>query len=166
MSDTAATTTTTTRQQAPFTEHCRPVGELMERVRALCEGAGVPARLYRGTSLSQLSLLCDSALTGTDGAPAAVVCFQGSDFGNHPRRTTHLTVVVLSGDTRPAPGLPDAIAAAQAVEAACDRLVTESIDAGGQPATDLMLVVSEEALELSDAGASCAVAIGIDIQDY
>lgn len=155
----------TTFQQDPVTEHCRPVTEKMEQLRQLCQEAGLPATVYPGTSLKQLALLCADALTGTGGAPCAVIAFESSRFGNHPRRTTTFSIIILSADTRPAPGIRSAIDAAWELEKAVDRRITETRD-GDSMITDIFTVAGEEALEIADADAACAVMVTVESEDY
>ena len=155
----------TTEQRDPVTLYARPVAAVMAQVAEIVSGLGIPCQVYGGTNMDGFAAKVASVLTQSGGRPAAVVCFGHSVFGNHPRRTTYLNVVVVSSDTRPSPGMPGAIEAAWAIEGAIDRLVTQ--DTSGEcPQTDLFEVDSEEGLSLKDAGAACAVAISLTVKDY
>jgi len=155
----------TTTQQDPVTLYVRPVAAVMEQLRSLCEGAGVPAEIYEGTTAEGLAERIPYALQRTGGDPVAIVCYAGSTFANSPRRTAVFYVMVLSADTRPSAGTPGAIEAAWLVQSAVDRLVTQETD-GGYPVTDIFKVTAETAVDIPDAGAACAVQLEITQEDY
>lgn len=152
-------------QQDPVTDHVRPVAAILEQLRSLCEGAGVPAEIYEGTTAEGLAARIPYALQRTAGAPVAVVCYAGSSYANSPRRTSTFFVMVLSADTSPSAGTPGAIEASWAIQRATDRLVTQEVH-GGYPVTDIFKVTAETAVDIPDAGAACAVQLELTLEDY
>lgn len=156
---------TSQEQQDPVSLYCRPVPAIMEQVCGIINGIGIPARVYDGTNMDEVAQRVATALTESGGGPTAIVCFHDSVFANFPRRTTRLTVVVLSSDTRVSPGAPSALAAAWRIEGALDRLVSVE-DPDECPVSDIMQVEGEEAIPLKDQGASCAIGISLIVKDY
>ena len=154
-----------TEQRDPSTTYLRTIPAIMEQMRSRIQDAGIPAHIYRGTNLDDLSRKVSTALTESGGRPSAIVCFAGSDFANHPRRTSRFNVVLVSGDTRPLPGMFDAISAAWTVEEVLDRLVTQETS-GECPITDILQSEGGEAVQLKDLGAASAIVVSVIVKDY
>lgn len=153
------------QQQDPATMYCRPLSAIMEQMRRLIEELGIPVQVYDGTNMDEVAQRVSTVLVQNGGGPSAIVCFHDSSFGNHPRRTSRFTILVVSGDTRVLPGIPGAIDAAWRIEGALDRLISQD-ELDGCPVTDIFEVESEEAIPVKDAGASCAIGISVIVKDY
>jgi len=164
MSD-SGTVTQTTEQRDPVTLYVRSISDIMEQMRGIIAGLNIPVSVYTGTNLDDLTKKVSTVLTQSAGQPAAIICYGGSQFGNHPRRISRINIVLVSSDTRVSAGLPSSIGKAWEIEGALDRLVTT--DTSGEcPLTDLFEVEGEDTIQLKDAGASCAIVIEIRVSDY
>lgn len=153
-------------QQDPCTLYTRPVRVVMEQIAAVIRAIPVPAEVYDGTNLDDLTGRLASFLTRTNGGPAAIVCYGGSTFDSLPRRTSTVNVVTVSCDTRPAHGMPGALDASWQIAAALDHGVSTQRRKGESTVSDLITVSSEETVQLKNCGAACAVVLQLTIRDY
>lgn len=152
-------------QNDKTTRYLRAPREIMEQMRSLSEAAGVPSCVYDGTNMDDLTQRLSTILVQSGGGPAAVVCYAGSSFSDSPRRVARFSVLVVSAETRVAPGIPCAMDAAWAVEDALDGLVTRAGEAGSRT-TDVMRAESDDAIQLKDDGIACAVVVSVTVTDF
>ena len=84
----------------PVTEVTRPVLSLLDYAKDACIAAGVPSRVYTGTTYAGLAESLPALLVESKGKPCAVVCYSGSKYGNAPRRVSSVAILVIQGHTR------------------------------------------------------------------
>lgn len=150
----------------PYTDTCRPVADLLQTAVDACFAAQVRVvRVYHGTTLKGLAREAATALTESQGEPAAVVLYAGSQFDRFPRRTSVVDVVLLSGDTRVTDGQSAAVAAARAVAAQLDDAIHEDLS-GESPLTDKWEAASEEAVDLPGLASAAAIRLSFTVKDY
>jgi len=149
----------------PYTDTCRPIGDLVADAAAVCSAAGIPAHACTGTTLKRLAYDCSTALAESKGEPTCVILYGGSWFGNLPRRTTTLQLVILSSDTRVVDGVAASVAAARKIAASLDDTIHNE---GAQDGTitDKWEVASEEVLDLPGLSDAAAVSLSVTIKDY
>jgi hypothetical protein len=149
----------------PVTEHVRPVKKLLDQAWDACIAAGVPAQVYTGTTYKGLAAEIPSLLVQSRGEPAAVVCYGGSTYGNDPRRLTVVSILVVQGHTRVAPGTMDAIEAAEKIIAALDDQVYQETD-GEWPITDHWRIASDEVIDIEGLDAAACILVNFNVEDY
>jgi hypothetical protein len=155
---------TFTQAQDPVTLYTRPIRQIMEQIAQIIASLGIACEVYDGTNLDDLTSRLAGFLTRTKGQPAAIVCYGGSTFGNFPRRTATFNCVVVSCDTRPAPGMPGALDASWKICEALDKGI--SAQKGDEKHRDFMEVVSEETIQLKNVGAACAIILQLSVKDF
>ena len=149
----------------PYTDTCRPIGDLIAEAATICNTVGVPAHACTGTTLKRLVYDCSTALTESAGEPTCVIVYGGSWFDNCPRRTTTLQLVILSSDTRVVDGVAAAVAAARTIAAAMDDTIHNEAP-NDNTITDKWEVASEEVLDLPGLADTAAVSLSVTIKDY
>lgn len=150
----------------PYTDTCRPIASLIADAKAACEAVGVSARPYAGTTLKGLVMEAATAVTESAGEPTAVCLYVSSYFGNFPRRTSTIQIIVLSADSKVVDGVAASIAAARKIAAAIDDTVHQETDEEQNTITDKWTVAAEEVMDLPGLSDTAAVALSISIEDY
>lgn len=150
----------------PYTDTCRPVADLLRTAADACLAAQVRVvRVYHGTTLKGLAREAATAVTESQGEPAAVVLYAGSQFDHFPRRTSVVDIVFISGDTRVADGQSAAVSAARAVAMRLDDAIHENLS-GESPLTDKWEAASEEAVDLPGLASAAAIRLSFTVKDY
>ena len=145
----------------PVTLHVRPIPAILAECSSLVFACGIPSRVFEGTTLEGLARRCGTLLTESGGEATAVVCYDSSDFQNHPRRVSVIKVVVASADTLVRPGAMSALAAAWKITDALDDRVAEA-----EGVTDHWRVVSEAALDLKGLSDAAVIVLTVEVEDY
>ena len=152
------------KQGIPVTMIVRPAAALLEQAAAACEAAGVQAKVYTGTTYSGLGRQIPGLLTQSGGAPIAIVCYGGSEYGKKPRRLSSVVVVVVQGHTRAAPGGLTAIDAAGKIVDQLDDSIYQ--DTGGDCIiTEHWRAASDEPIDIEGLEAA-AVLLTFEVEDY
>ena len=133
-----------------------------ECARLVRDEAGIPAEIFEGTTLEGLGDRCGYVLARNGGAASVVVCYDGADMQNHPRRVSVLKLVVVSADTRVRPGAPLAMDAAWRVTDAIDDRT--SSDTPG--VTDHWRFTREAAADFPGLKAAAVLVLTLEIEDY
>ena len=149
----------------PYTDSCRPIGDLIADAAAFCASAGVPAHSCTGTTLKRLAADCSTALAESAGDPTCVIVYGGSWFDNFPRRTATLQLVILSADTRVVDGVAASVAASRRIAAVLDDAIRNE-EPGDDTLTEKWEAASEEVLDLPGLADAAAVSLTVTIKDY
>lgn len=149
----------------PVTNSTRPVTALLSQAADACTQAGVPGRVYTGTTYKGLAQVIPTILAESKGSPAAVVCYGGSVYANSPRRTSAIIILVVQGHTRVAPGTLTALEAANSITASLDDTITEDI-AGEYPITDKWRQTSEDVVDLEGLDSAACIMLTFNVEDY
>ncbi len=149
----------------PVTDVTRPIVSILQQAADACNEVGVPTRVYSGTSYSGLASEIPSLMVEAKGAPAAVVCYGGSEYGNSPRRTSRVVVLIIQGHTRVSPGALTALTAAETIIAALDDQVYQNV-VGEYLITDKWSVADDEAIDIDGIEAAACVVVTFNVEDY
>lgn len=149
----------------PVTDTTRPIANLLDQAAAACNEAGVPGKVYTGTTYAGLATMLPGLLVESQGRPCAVVVYGGSTYANKPRRTSAIKILIIQGHTRVAPGTAQAIESAQAVIAALDDVIYQDV-VGDYPITDHWRVAEDEVVDLEGLESAACVVVTFNVEDY
>ncbi|NLG58593.1 MAG: hypothetical protein GX538_00305 [Gammaproteobacteria bacterium] len=148
-----------------MTEVTRPVLDLLDYAKDACIAAGVPARVYTGTTYAGLAETLPALLVESKGKPCAVVCYSGSKYGNAPRRVSSVAILVIQGHTRALSGTATALEAAHDIIEKLDDVIYQDV-AGGYPITDHWRLDEDEVVDIDGINAAACVVLNFNVEDY
>ena len=149
----------------PVTEVTRPVLSLLDYAKDACIAAGVPARVYTGTTYAGLAESLPALLVESKGNPCAVVCYSGSKYGNAPRRVSSVAILVIQGHTRALSGTATALEAAHDIIEKLDDVIYQDV-AGDYPITDHWRLDEDEVVDIEGIDAAACVVLNFNVEDY
>lgn len=149
----------------PVTDVVRPVLSLLEYAASACTAAGVASKVFTGTTYAGLAREIPTLLVESRGNPIVVVCYGGSRYGNAPRRIARVSLIVVQGHTRVAPGVHTALTAAGLVTAVLDDVIYQDT-VGEDIITEKWKLMDEDVIDLDGLDTTAGVLLTFNVEDY